>query len=40
MSDSDLTSRRLGQKADPIFGDIYTKEVYAPTKPAAKVLII
>ena len=33
MPDNDLVNRRLGQKVDPMTGEMYTKEVYDPDKP-------
>ncbi|XP_013399518.1 adenylate kinase 9-like [Lingula anatina] len=33
MPDKDLERRRLGQRVDPVTGEIYTQEMYAPDKP-------
>ena len=33
IPDKDLEVRRLGQRSDPISGEIYIKDVYAPEKP-------
>ena len=33
MPDGDLHRRRLGQKLDPMTGELYTRDVYAPEKP-------
>ncbi|KAI0210314.1 Adenylate kinase 9 [Lamellibrachia satsuma] len=33
IPDNDLENRRLGQKVDPMTGEIYTREVYDPDKP-------
>ena len=36
IPDSDLEKRRIGQRVDPLTGDIYTVEVYNPDKPEPK----
>ncbi len=40
MPDKDLESRRTGQRVDPTTGEMFTKEVYDPDKPAASVSTI
>ena len=40
MPDNDLHRRRLGQKLDPMNGELYTREVYAPEKPPQPVGVI
>ncbi|RNA14891.1 adenylate kinase 9-like [Brachionus plicatilis] len=35
IPDKDLTRRRVHQKVDPISGNLYIKEMYAPNKPKA-----
>jgi adenylate kinase family enzyme len=32
IPDADLESRRIGQRVDPVSGEMYIKEVYAPEK--------
>ncbi|ESO88925.1 hypothetical protein LOTGIDRAFT_62291, partial [Lottia gigantea] len=32
IPDKDIEKRRIGQKVDPVTGDVYTKDVYAPDK--------
>ncbi|KAF6026859.1 AK9 [Bugula neritina] len=36
IPDSDLERRRIGQRVDPLTGEIYTIEVYNPDKPEPK----
>ena len=36
VPDADLERRRIGQRVDPLTGDIYTMEVYNPDKPEPK----
>lgn len=36
MPDNDLERRRIGQRVDPLTGEIYTVEVYNPDKPEPK----
>ena len=37
MPEKDIERRRLGQKLDPVTGDVYTRDVYAPDKPVPPV---
>ena len=37
MPDHDLEERRVGLRIDPMTGDMYTKEMYDPDKPAQPV---
>lgn len=36
IPDSDLEKRRVGQRVDPLTGEIYTADVYNPDKPEPK----
>ena len=37
MSDRDLEVRRVGQRVDPVSGEVYTREAYDPDKTQPKV---
>ena len=37
MPEKDIERRRLGQKLDPVTGDVYIRDVYAPDKPVPPV---
>ena len=39
MPDKDLEVRRMGQRVDPMTGDMYTQEMYAPDRPVQQVRV-